>query len=54
MACLDKSNDDNYLTWWKVNGTLTFADLQANGVPNACDYVFENSFNLDFSLDFKS
>ena len=32
MATITQSNSDNFLTWQKVNGVLTLADLQANGV----------------------
>ena len=32
MATITQSNSDNFLTWQKVNGTLTLANLQANGI----------------------
>ncbi len=32
MATITQSNSDNFLTWQKVNGTLSLADLQANGI----------------------
>lgn len=33
MATISPSNSDNFLTWQKVNGSLTLANLQANGLP---------------------
>jgi len=33
MATITKSNKDNFLIWQKVNGTLSLADLQADGLP---------------------
>jgi hypothetical protein len=32
MATITQSNTDNFLTWQKVGGTVTLADLQANGL----------------------
>lgn len=37
MACLNKSNSDNFLRWSKVAGDLTLAELQSGGVPSVCD-----------------
>jgi len=34
MATITKSNKDNFLTWEKVNGVLTLAELQASGLPD--------------------
>lgn len=34
MATISLSNTSNFLVWEKVNGTLTLADLQANGLPD--------------------
>lgn len=49
MATITKSNKDNYLTWEKINGTLTLASLQADGIPprkGAGDY------NSDYNSDY--
>jgi hypothetical protein len=32
MATIEKSNNDNFLTWNKITGTLSPEDLQANGL----------------------
>ena len=37
MACVNKSNSNNFLTWNKVVGNLTLAQLQASGMPDYCD-----------------
>ena len=37
MACVNKSNNDNFLVWQKVKGIQSLADLQANGMPNPCN-----------------
>lgn len=34
MPTITQSNTDNHLLWEKVIGTLTLADLQANGLPD--------------------
>jgi len=34
MATIIINNRLNFLLWEKVNGTLTLADLQANGLPD--------------------
>ena len=39
MACVNKSNTDNFLIWNKVAGSLTLAQLQASGMPSSCDNV---------------
>lgn len=36
MACLTKANSNNFLTWNKVNGSLTLAQLQALGSIGFC------------------
>jgi len=53
MATISRSNKDNYLTWQKVNGTLTLAFLQSNGLPpRKSERVddFNNDFNDDFTI----
>lgn len=45
MACIDIINKNNYIVWNKVSGTLTLAELQANGVPDYCDSI--NSVPLE-------
>ena len=37
MACLNKSNADNFLTWNKLSGSLTLSELQSGGLPLPCD-----------------
>jgi titin len=39
MACLTKSNSDNFITFNKVNGGLTLAELQADGYIGFCGDV---------------
>lgn len=39
MACVNKSNTDNFLIWNKVAGSLTLAQLQASGMPTVCDNI---------------
>ena len=39
MACVNRSNSNNFLRWNKVVGNLTLAELQANGMPEYCDNV---------------
>jgi hypothetical protein len=39
MACVNRSNSNNFLRWNKVVGNLTLAELQANGMPLACDNI---------------
>ena len=51
MATITKSNRDNFLTWQKVNGTLTLALLQATGLPPKKGER-EDDFNDDFNNDF--
>lgn len=34
MAIITKSNRNNFITWRKINGDLSLADLQANGLPD--------------------
>ena len=51
MATISKSNKDNFLTWEKVNGTLTLADLQSNGLPPRKSERVDD-YNNDFSNDF--
>ena len=52
MANIVKSNKDNYLRWEKVNGTLTLADLQTNGLPPR-KAERDGDYNRDFNSDFK-
>jgi len=46
MATITQSNTDNFLTWQKVNGTLTLAELQADGLPDVKDNTIDNFFEF--------
>ncbi len=37
MACIEQSNRNNFVTFFKVSGSLTLAELQANGIPDICN-----------------
>lgn len=37
MATIEQSNSDNFIGWQKVNGNLSIADLQADGLPPTID-----------------
>jgi hypothetical protein len=37
MACLTKSNNDNYITFNKVIGEITLAELQEYGIVECSD-----------------
>jgi hypothetical protein len=39
MACIEKSYNSNFLKWNKVTGSLTMAELQANGMPSDCNNI---------------
>ena len=47
MATITQSNTDNFLTWQKVNGTLTLAELQANGLPDVKDNTIDTFFEFN-------
>ena len=50
MACLNKSNADNFLTWNKLSGSLTLSQLQSGGLPLACDNTVPVVPPYDFKL----
>jgi hypothetical protein len=56
MACLEKANINNFLRWNKVVGSLTLSQLQANGLPDACDNTITDPdvppFGFGNALDF--
>ena len=39
MACITTGNKNNFMRFNKVSGSLTLAQLQANGLPSVCDNV---------------
>lgn len=39
MACYTEANQNNFVRWKKISGSLSLADLQANGLPDVCDFT---------------
>src|SRR5210317_1519335 len=39
MATTRRSNKNNFLTWQRVVGDLTLAELQASGIPTGTDFI---------------
>ena len=56
MALIYKANEDNYLAWEKVVGTLSLAELQQYGLPTRTARPVESTmgdYNDDYNSDYK-
>lgn len=40
MACITKSNSNNFVKFRKVNGSISLENLQQNGIPDTCNNIF--------------